>query len=146
MQFNRFLRLPGVFLLFALSFTAKGGNPSLEIEIRGVKALPGEVLVAVYAGEAGFPSRSQLAIRTGKAKRSGSSATIRFDDLKPGTYAVSVIHDANNNQLLDTGFLGVPKEGYGISKNAINRFGPPEYAECSFSLTRSEKILIDLKY
>lgn len=140
----RLILIP-IFLWGSIS-VAFAQRPSLEVEIRGLHAEPGEIMVALFSGGSGFPSDDQKAVRTGIARRNGSSAIIRFDDLPAGQYAVSVFHDANSNKLLDTGFLGIPKEGYGISNNAFNRFGPPDYQECSFSLTRSQKIALDLKY
>ena len=41
----------------------------------------------------------------------------RFEDLPPGTYAVQVMHDENDNGKLDSNFLGIPSEGYGFSNN-----------------------------
>lgn len=41
-----------------------------------------------------------------------------FDD-SPGTYAVKLHIDENENGELDTNFLGIPKEQYGISNNAL---------------------------
>lgn len=121
-------------------------KPSLEVEIRNIRTGPGEIMVALFSKKEGFPSDEKKALRTGVARRSGTSAVIRFDDLPSGQYAVSVFHDANSNKLLDTGLMGIPKEGYGISNNAFNRFGPPDYEDCSFNLTQSRKIAIDLKY
>ena len=42
---------------------------------------------------------------------------LQFKDLPPGTYAVQVMHDENENNKLDTNFLGIPTEGYGFSNN-----------------------------
>jgi len=57
-----------------------------------------------------------------------------FDGLQPGRYAVAIIHDENSNKRLDTNFMGIPKEGYGVSNNIVNMFGPPGFDESSFSL------------
>jgi uncharacterized protein (DUF2141 family) len=37
-----------------------------------------------------------------------------FSDIKPGNYAIAVIHDENRNGELDTNMFGIPKEGYGF--------------------------------
>jgi len=39
----------------------------------------------------------------------------RVEDLPYGTYAVSVLDDANSNLEMDM-FLGIPKEGWGIRR------------------------------
>jgi 4,4'-diapolycopenoate synthase len=55
-------------------------------------------------------------------------------DLPPGVYAVSVYEDLNENHKLDKGFLGIPVEPVGVSKNPPTRMGPPRFEESSFRL------------
>ena len=38
-------------------------------------------------------------------------------NLPAGNYAVQVMHDENENNKLDTNFMGMPIEGYGFSNN-----------------------------
>lgn len=35
-----------------------------------------------------------------------------FKNIHHGIYAVSVLHDENNNGLMDKNFFGIPTEGY----------------------------------
>jgi uncharacterized protein (DUF2141 family) len=73
--------------------------------------------------------------------------TITLDDLAPGEYAISVLHDENGNGKPDTNFLGIPKEGIGTSNNAKGRLGPPAYADCTFTCTgQAASIHITIQY
>jgi uncharacterized protein (DUF2141 family) len=54
------------------------------------------------------------------------AATLQFDNLPSGTYALALIHDENGNGKLDT-MMGIPREGFGFSKNPVIRFGPPSF-------------------
>ena len=54
-------------------------------------------------------------------------------DLPPGTYAIAVFHDENSNRKLDK-FLGVPREGFGFSRNPVIRFGPPKFEQVNIKL------------
>lgn len=56
---------------------------------------------------------------------------IRFDGLPSGSYAIALIHDENGNNKLDTSF-GIPREGFGFSRNPVIRFGPPSFASAQF--------------
>ncbi|RDE06156.1 DUF2141 domain-containing protein [Sphingomonas aracearum] len=56
-----------------------------------------------------------------------------FAGLPHGDYAVAVIHDENGNAKLDT-FAGVPKEGFGFSRNPRILFGPPRFTAARFTL------------
>ena len=51
-----------------------------------------------------------------------ASATIDFDGLAPGKYAMVCYHDENGNGKFDENALGMPKEGYCFSNNIKPRF------------------------
>ena len=50
----------------------------------------------------------------------------------PGTYAVAVYHDENDNHHFDRTLLGLPAEGYGFSNNVKPLFGLPSFASVTF--------------
>jgi len=58
---------------------------------------------------------------------------VRFQGLAPGTYALGVIHDEDNNGRLNT-FVGIPREGFGFSRNPRLRMGPPRYEDVRFTV------------
>lgn len=71
---------------------------------------------------------------------------LRFDGLPRGGYAVAVIHDENGNARLDT-FAGIPKEGFGFSRNPPIHFGPPKFSAARFTITGdAEKQQVKLRY
>ena len=53
--------------------------------------------------------------------------------LQPGTYALTVVHDENLNHKLDT-TLGIPREGFGFSRNPVVRFGAPKFRQVDINL------------
>ncbi len=73
------------------------------------------------------PVSRKLAVPVAQAR------SIRFDGLPSGTYAIALIHDENSNNKLDTSF-GLPREGFGFSRNPVIRFGPPKFAEAQFTV------------
>ena len=75
----------------------------------------------------------------------GKTLLYTKENLKPGTYAVTMYHDSNGNGELDTNFLRIPKERYGFSNNARGTFGPPDYGECLFEVKGDTTISIRLK-
>ena len=62
-----------------------------------------------------------------------------------GVYAVSVFHDENGNGKLDTGFMGIPSEGFGASNDAPEKFGPPKYADARFAVTGDQTLTVHMK-
>ncbi len=111
-----------------------GEGSTLSIKLTNFRSADGQVLVALFRGGDGFPSKPGNAYRTAVTKISGSSASVEFKDLPAGEYAFSVIHDENGNNELDTNFIGIPKEGLGTSNNAKARMGPPKYRDAKFAV------------
>ena len=71
---------------------------------------------------------------------SNNKSTLVMNDLKPGKYAFKYFHDENNDNEINTNFMGIPKEGYGFSNNAKGTFGPPPFEKMVFELTKSDTI------
>ncbi len=72
-------------------------------------------------------------------KPKGRKATCSFKNVKPGAYAVSVMHDIDNDGELDTNMVGRPKEPWGVSNDApAERFGPPKFEAAKFKYSGKE--------
>ena len=120
--------------LGAVAATLIGAAPTADLDVRldGLRSEKGLVRVCVTADPDNFPdcvSDKDAITRSMPA----ATRTLRFASLSPGGYAVAVIHDENGNAKLDT-FAGIPKEGFGFSRNPPIRFGPPRFAAARFTL------------
>lgn len=105
---------------------------SLEIEVAQLRSSKGMIRLCLTADPADFPDCKNAANAIQRSYPAGTTH-IRFDGLPPGTYAFAVIHDENGNAKLDT-FAGIPREGFGFSRNPAIRFGPPRFASASFEV------------
>lgn len=82
------------------------------------------------------------AIQGKTVELTADTITVVFENLEPGDYAVSVIHDRNNNGKLDTNTLGIPKEGFAFGNNAWESSGHlPLTKPRSASKTRAKQVL-----
>lgn len=118
---------------------------SLEVTVQGIKSAKGVIRLALCPPNAGFPDCRTKEVRTASLPIANGTARIALSGLAPGSYAVSVFHDANANGKLDT-FAGIPKEGYGFSRNPPFRPRAPKWAEAELSLTGSASTEIKLRY
>jgi uncharacterized protein (DUF2141 family) len=100
--------------LFALASTTQAAE--LTVEITDIRTADGIVKVSLVDSAAGWDEQAPPVAASGARPQDGA-ATLRFADLKPGSYAVMVMHDENDNGALDTNFIGMPTEGYGFSNN-----------------------------
>lgn len=115
---------------------------SLHVKLKELKHERGMILYLLFDKKDGFPSDAQRSFRQGEVK--ASEKLIVISDLPAGSYALSVIHDENNNKKLDT-MLGIPKEGFGFSNNPRIYFGPPDFEDAMINLESDLAIKVRLK-
>ncbi|PZQ62155.1 MAG: hypothetical protein DI544_05245 [Sphingomonas taxi] len=105
---------------------------SLEVDIAQLRSAKGLIRICLTADPANFPNCVDDHDAVTRSVPAGQHG-IRFTALPRGDYAVAVIHDENGNAKLDT-FAGIPKEGFGFSRNPPIRFGPPRFSAARFTL------------
>ena len=129
--------------LFLTVLTSKAQS-NLIVTIQNLKNLNGDLLIGLYDNASNFPRK----VATGKViKVTEKEMKVTFPDIKPGNYAVSVLHDENQNKDLDQSRLGIPKEGYGFSNNAMGVIGPPSFKKARFHVPDGDSsITIKMKY
>jgi uncharacterized protein (DUF2141 family) len=139
-QFRLVQAVPGV----TRRLVSRAAAPSkLTIRIVGAKNGKGQIAIALFNGNAGFPGDKSKALRTLQTRIDSQtlSAQVTLDDLPHGVYAVSVFHDENMNGQLDKNVFGIPKEDYGASNNPNKSMGPPKFADAKFDLDQPEQML-----
>lgn len=139
--------LPLALLLLAISPTAAAPDEarqaaSLVVRVGGLRNDVGVLGCDLYAGKDGFPDRGGF--RTATAAIHDGRASCVFAGLAPGTYAVTVIHDEDEDGDVRVNFLGIPLEGYGFSNNRAHAFRAPTWEESSFRLDAGEEKVIDV--
>lgn len=105
----------------------------IEMKVVGLRSDLGGVSAALFDNHRGFPTDLKRSVSSRYVEISGRSAVVRFEVPPTGQYAVSVFHDENGNRELDTNFIGIPKEGVGVSNGAKGNFGPPKFRDAKFS-------------
>ena len=118
---------------------------SLEIIITGIKSDNGVIRLALCPPQAGFPDCKTKIVRSAALAIANGSARTVLTGLVPGSYAVSVFHDANTNAKLDT-FAGIPKEGYGFSRNPGFKPRAPKFSEAEIAVSGAVSAAITLRY
>lgn len=134
-------------LTFAIIFTsilstnAQEETFNLTVNIAGLSSDKGKVMIAIYNGEAQFLNTRY---KSAMVKSTDKKVTYIFEGVPKGEYAVSFFHDENDNNKMDTNFMGIPKEDYGCSNNATGFMGPPKYADAKFMLEENKSINIEI--
>jgi uncharacterized protein (DUF2141 family) len=132
-------------ILAATIFAAShAGANDVTIKIEGVKDNVGKVAALLFADANGFPNETAKAAHKIQVDAKPGTTEIKVTGLKPGRYAVCVIHDTNQNALLDRNFLGIPKEGVAIS-NGIRR-EKPTFDKAVIEIKEGDTVVLPLKY
>jgi uncharacterized protein (DUF2141 family) len=106
----------------------------------------GKVYVAFYNKEADFLRTDKIFIAKTVEISAKGFATISFENIVSGTYAIAAFLDENDNGELDTNFFGIPKEKYGFSNNIRPMMRAATFKEAAFVITNKEStIKINLK-
>jgi uncharacterized protein (DUF2141 family) len=118
---------------------------TLSVTVKNIQSQKGTIRVGLFSSEETFLKKAS----NGKVvKVEGSEMTVVFDNLKPGDYGVSVIHDENENGELDKNMMGIPSEGFAFGNNAMGTFGPPSFEKAKVSVQNKGNVTqaISLKY
>jgi uncharacterized protein (DUF2141 family) len=121
-------------LTFLASMSGAATPGSVDAGIEGFRSLKGQVLVCLTTQADRFPNCQDDPQARRLTVPTTHAAALRFGDLPSGNYALALIHDENANGKLDT-VLGIPREGFGFSRNPAIRFGPPKFVESRFAVT-----------
>lgn len=126
-------------LIFSVgTFLCANAQNSVEVVITNFENENGKALVGLYNTEDSF---LEDAWQSQSAVIKEGQASVIFENIPEGTYAVSAFHDEDDDQKLDM-FLGFyPTEDYATSNNAPAKFGPPKWEDAKFDLRNGEKVI-----
>lgn len=128
-------------LLFILSINSvlAQKNHTLTVSFTGIKSDKGSLFIGLHNKKEDFLKKN---FREAIVKITAKKATAIFKNIPQGNYTVAAFHDENNNKKMDTNFIGIPKEDYGISNNAKGFMGPPKHKNAQISITHNTEITI----
>ena len=122
----------------------------LIVVVKGIRNATGRIIIQLWNSPSGFPEHSEQRFK--EATKDASSAAdgvvkTSFEDLALGTYAVSVLHDEDNNGRMDKNAFGVPREGIAVSNHLVKVMRAPTFGEASFAISAPQKkIFLELRY
>ena len=129
----------------ALATPAAAGE--VVITITDLRSTEGVVRACMTTQKKIFPKCRKDPASHRTVVDASDSVTIRFTDVEPGTYAVALLHDENNDGKANRALGMMPKEGYGFSRDAKVRMGPPKFKDAVFEHTGEDQALtIKMRY
>lgn len=122
------------------TFEATAEPGSVTVTVEDFDAAEGQLLVALFRAQDGFPSDPDRAAQKRVVQLSGVPDPIRFEGVPAGAFAVSVFHDLDSDFELDTNWLGIPSERWGVTNDAEGWLGPPKFSKARLVLHPGEAL------
>jgi uncharacterized protein (DUF2141 family) len=133
--------------LLTIAFTAYSETATLSVSVGGIRSETGLLNYLVFDDPRAFPREREEAVLGGRVEIDAGTVQFEVSQLPYGTYAISVLHDENRNNVMETGVFGVPREGYGFSNDAPLRFGPPRFEDAAIDVDQPQMtIRIEMRY
>ncbi|GJL60486.1 MAG: hypothetical protein NPIRA03_33430 [Nitrospirales bacterium] len=122
------------------------GKP-IHIHVHGIKNAAGTLKAVLYG-----PDPESFLVKGAKTDKEREPAqkgsmTLCLAAPVAGKYAVVVYHDENDNHKFDRNWLGLPTEGFGVSRNPSLFLAAPNFEESSFEVNGEvTHVDVDMKY
>jgi uncharacterized protein (DUF2141 family) len=133
-------------ILLCLSMIGQTGHPqnvTLLLTVNNLKTVSGVVVVGVYNREKDFPIEGKE-FRKLFVEVHNLTASCAIPDLPRGDYAIAIFHDQNADGICNLGLFGIPKEGFGFSKNFSPKLRAPDFNDCRIAVRENQAITINL--
>lgn len=142
-----------VFLALSAALLSAGApapqdTHSVKVTITNLRNADGVVLACMTQSNRSFPKcRDVPGTKAAKVAAHEGALTLTFTDVKPGKYAIAVLHDENDNGKADRALGMMPKEGFGFSRDAPVRMGPPSFKDAVFDMADKDRAMtIKMRY
>ena len=112
---------------------AAGESANISVSVSNVRNTKGVVHACLTPTKKDFPDCKKQPAHHQITVPAKKSLTITFKGVAPGTYAIALMHDENNNGKIDRAVL-IPTEGFGFSRDAKVRMGPPSFSSAAFEV------------
>ncbi|MDZ4308643.1 DUF2141 domain-containing protein [Allopontixanthobacter sp.] len=143
---REFVRVPGLLLVAGIiggaSVTASAISArsveqasTITVTVTNMRSTEGVVRACITARSKGFPKcDASDAGSINVVAPAAETVTFSFTNVTPGRYAIALLHDENNNGKADRALMMMPTEGFGFSRDAKVRMGPPKFDDAAFDV------------
>ena len=129
------------------AMAAPAAANEVTITVTDLRSTKGVVRACMTTKEDIFPKCIKDPTSHRTVVPAGDKVTIRFSGVKPGSYAIALLHDENDNGKADRALGMMPKEGYGFSRDAPVRMAPPKFKDAVFDHgEEAQSLTIKMRY
>lgn len=121
------------FAFLLLSLAAPATAADLVVQVERLRNERGVVHLCLTRNATHFPDCGSDPTAVKNTVPAAATIVVRFTGIEAGRWALSVFHDQNRNERLDT-MVGIPREGFGFSRNPAISFRAPRFDQVVLDL------------
>jgi len=133
--------LLGLLLSNFLTENTQSEKATITVTIENIQSAEGMVLASLHNNKTFLKGPGLKGMHFNARK---GSLTFTFEDVEPGIYAISTMHDLNGNYRMDYTNEGIPLEPYAMS-GVVDISGPPTFEHSKFQVT-DQHIKLHLRF
>ncbi len=118
----------------ATQLAAQASGTEVVIEVTNLRNHDGVVRACMTRDAQRFPRCQDSTQGYRTVVPAGEAASLRFTNVAPGTYAIALLHDENDNGKADRVLGMMPREGFGFSRDAPVNMGPPDFEDAAIEV------------
>ena len=131
----------------ALSAGSVPQGTDIVVRVTDVRSSQGVVRACMTSHAESFPRCRGADGAYAATAKAGDGITLTFHNVTPGRYAIALLHDENGNGKADRAAMMIPTEGFGFSRDAKVRMGPPRFNDAAFEVkNQAEHLSIRMRY
>ena len=119
----------------ALLGAAPAHTVDVRVAITELRSQRGVVRACMTSDPVRFPKCRGDANAYSIVVQASEAQSLDFPGVRPGTYAIALLHDENGNGEADRTLGLMPREGFGFSRDARIRMGPPSFGDAAFDVS-----------
>lgn len=131
-------------ICLVICFSGLKAQGKINVRITNLENNKGVCRLCLFNNEAAF-SNGKAPYKCSEVAISNKVAIAAFESVPAGNYAIAVFHDINNNGKMDKNFLGIPKEGYGASRNKLPFASAPGYKDNVFAVSNNAITTLNIR-
>ena len=118
----------------ALPLLASAGPPpsTVSVTVTGLRSTKGMIRACLTPDPQRFPDCRGAADALSLSVPAATHVELTFRGVPAGSYAIALLHDENANGRADKALGLIPTEGFGFSRDAPVRMGPPRFGQAEF--------------
>lgn len=119
----------------------------VTVSVMGLRNSQGVVRACMTDVAENFPKCRDPAHSLRAVAKAAGTLTLTFRNVRPGRYAIALLHDENDNGKMDRTLM-IPHEGFGFSRDAKATMRPPEFDQAAFQVAggKNESLRIHMRY